>query len=751
MARIDIPIMFCFDTNYVIPAAVAFYSLLEHANKDYNYTLYVLHSDINNYQQEKLHETIKDFANAKIIFIDMNHRLDDFWNNNYKGGHFSKEVMYKLLVASIFPNLDKLIVSDVDVVFLGDISESFFDLTDEDDAYIAGVKPIGKIAYYLDSYYPDWTKEEVSKLGNICGGYLVMNLKKIREDNFESVFLKSLDENGYRLNQMEQDIFNITCYGKLKHLHLKYVACSYMWDYYQTEEDKQTDLNYTEKEITEAMEHPIQLHYATSIKPWKNVDCTKSNEWFKYIVKTPFLEEYLHALPEKIVIPNYRKQNIITEVNVKESIYRKIANRIPKSIRLVAKHPKMLLGEDNRKRVRRKLFKKNYSYIIFDDVFPSNLSPFRYTEFMEYSLDNINTYIATTGESLHLLNEKRELKQIIEEFQVNNPVFYNKIFDVSEKNREESLKKIKNIKNPLAIFVFKSNILNQTYDNLTFLEENNIPFIITLYPGGSFKINDVETDKALKRIFNSKCFRKAIVTQHNVRDYLLNKSICNESDIEFIFGIVTQKNVLSKDKVNRLYYPIKKHFDVCFVAHKYMKNGEDKGYDLFIESAKKIIDELSIKDIRFHVVGEFNKDDINVSSLGKKIKFYEILSEENLINLYKKMDIIVSPTRPYILSSGSFDGFPTGATSSAMLRGVVAITTDELHLNHGLFSDKEIIIVKPNVSEIVKCLLELYNNPDKLKEFGTMGRLKATRVYSYKNQMGRRLKLLNKIAKKEYK
>lgn len=30
---IEIPIMFCFDKNYVIPASVAFYSLLENARR----------------------------------------------------------------------------------------------------------------------------------------------------------------------------------------------------------------------------------------------------------------------------------------------------------------------------------------------------------------------------------------------------------------------------------------------------------------------------------------------------------------------------------------------------------------------------------------------------------------------------------------------------------------------------------------------------------------------------------------------
>ena len=43
MNKQEIPIMFCFDNNYVIPAAVAFYSMLENCNKNYFYRMYVLH------------------------------------------------------------------------------------------------------------------------------------------------------------------------------------------------------------------------------------------------------------------------------------------------------------------------------------------------------------------------------------------------------------------------------------------------------------------------------------------------------------------------------------------------------------------------------------------------------------------------------------------------------------------------------------------------------------------------------------
>ena len=50
-----IPIMFCFDNNYVIQAAVSMHSMLKYANKQKIYILYVLHTDITTQNQNKLH------------------------------------------------------------------------------------------------------------------------------------------------------------------------------------------------------------------------------------------------------------------------------------------------------------------------------------------------------------------------------------------------------------------------------------------------------------------------------------------------------------------------------------------------------------------------------------------------------------------------------------------------------------------------------------------------------------------------
>lgn len=323
-----IPIMFCFDKNYVIPAAVAFYSLLENANSKMFYKLYVLHSDISLEQQNKLQETIKEYHNiCTLEFMDMNNKFNDIWENMKSKVHFSKEVLYKLLVGSIFPQYDKIIVSDVDVVFQGDISKSFEVIQPDDEEYIAGVKPIGVLKQFNSVYENKFSESDINKLNMICGGYLIFNLKRIRDEEIEKKFIKCLNDNVKNIIYAEQDILNLCCYNKMKFLPLNYIVCTYMWYLYEPKTLMDNDGVYTKKQILDAMKNPIQLHYASTEKPWKNVDTEKSEIWFEYIVKTTFLKEYLQLLPKMIVIKNEIKKDH------KNNIIRKAKRIIKKTLR----------------------------------------------------------------------------------------------------------------------------------------------------------------------------------------------------------------------------------------------------------------------------------------------------------------------------------------------------------------------------------------------------------------------------------
>lgn len=82
----EIPVVHFFNNKYVIPAAVSFYSMLENANKEYSYALYVGHSDISKENQEKLRMLVNRFNNAEIFFLNMKNKFEDLFNKTKRGG-----------------------------------------------------------------------------------------------------------------------------------------------------------------------------------------------------------------------------------------------------------------------------------------------------------------------------------------------------------------------------------------------------------------------------------------------------------------------------------------------------------------------------------------------------------------------------------------------------------------------------------------------------------------------------------------
>ena len=386
---------------------------------------------------------------------------------------------------------------------------------------------------------------------------------------------------------------------------------------------------------------------------------------------------------------------------------------------------------------------KNNFLIIFDDIFPSIYSPFRYEEYTEYIKYFENVIIFTTGKSLKAVGESRDIKEVIKKFEEKNNIFKGKVFELNDGN----IKMIKNLKCKVSILTFLTNVR----ENIEILEKYEIPFIFTLYPGGGFVLNDKNCDLELRKICNSKYFRKVIVTQKNVYKYLLKNKIAKKHQIEFIYGVVTPNEILkeSNDLESKKYGVNKDKLDLCFVAHKYTEKGIDKGYDIFISVAKEL--NKKFKNIDYHVIGGFNENDIDVSELGDNISFYGVKDSKWLRNFYKKMDIIVSPNRPFKLSKGSFDGFPTGACTEAMINGVALICTDELKLNVKFTNHQDIIIIKPELEELEKEIENLYNNPKCIEKIALEGRKKALEIYSKESQMTPRMKLIRKEAKKYYK
>lgn len=297
-----IPVFFTFDRNYVVAAEVAIYSMLKYASPKYEYRLYVLHTDIPKHLQEEIIRLVGKFGNASLEFIDTS-SFDDDENILRSKAHFSKEIYYKLIAAEIFPQYDRIICTDVDVVFTGDISESYF-MHQDKFFYFAGIGQIlesDRIKNYKDKF----TTEEIEILKKeIAAGYLLMNLKTIREHSMQKKLTDYYKANYHKLCLPEQDCIILCCWPYIEYLPIKFCVCNH---YYKTNPDTTTfyqdndGLPKAHEEarrlFKEALDNPVQLHYVGENKPWNSLSVIKHGVWLSLLRESGCTTRFLKELP----------------------------------------------------------------------------------------------------------------------------------------------------------------------------------------------------------------------------------------------------------------------------------------------------------------------------------------------------------------------------------------------------------------------------------------------------------------------
>lgn len=321
---------------------------------------------------------------------------------------------------------------------------------------------------------------------------------------------------------------------------------------------------------------------------------------------------------------------------------------------------------------------------------------------------------------------KEDFKKNLPEYVKKYPHTKGKIHHLSE-NKQYTFK--------LAYTYF----LAETYTLLPFLEKHKIPFVFLLNPGGAFGFDNEASDNMLRRIFASPYFKKVIVNQKLLQDYLVKKKLCKKKDTIYDFTGSAQFKI-EDVKPKQYYKKDKQTFDICFVAAKYSPKGVDKGYDLFIAAAHKLAKYRP--DIRFHVVGGFDENEIDVTSIKDSIRFYGYLPPSDLPEFYTKMDIFMSPNRPFKLYEGNSDGFPLSA--GAMYCGVCGFNADELHMNTEFKAD-EVVIIKTQTKDIVDKVKYFYNNPEELYTVSRKGQKKAQVFYDIEGHIDRRIELFRKM------
>lgn len=285
---ININILLSSDDNYALLTGVLIQSLLIHNSSEFqDISIYILDGGIANVNKSKIDSVCQKFNNINLYFIEYDN-IEDMVGIDMKVT-VPFTAYARLFAESLLPkDIEKILYLDVDGVVNGSLKEVYE--TNIDDYYIAAVEDMGPnyINHFLN--LPDETAHYNS-------GFLLINLKKWREDNLEKEFIDCIIKFNGEVYHNDQGVINIVCRDKILKLPPEYnIHAPFFGEGFDKILKFYGVSQYYTKEITEnAIKNPIFIHFVQFVygRPWfRNAENHPLRETFDfYASQTPFKNE----------------------------------------------------------------------------------------------------------------------------------------------------------------------------------------------------------------------------------------------------------------------------------------------------------------------------------------------------------------------------------------------------------------------------------------------------------------------------
>ena len=290
-------ICFASDNNYAPYLAVAIKSLIENANKDLFYEIYILNDNIETFNKNRILEMVN--KNIYIRFIEINLYIKpNIKDKFYIFGHFSQSIYSRFFIPIIFKHFEKILYLDCDLIILDDIAKLYNLKFFENEFLLAAHDTIMRLNTLKKDnsveFWKNYLKNKL-KLKNIHNyfqsGVLLFNIESWIKYNYTE---KCIDI----LTQIEnpkypdQDVLNSVCQDNVRFIDLNWNVEWCIPIYYSKEE-----IEFFEKNIYrfyEVYDSPKIMHYCGHEKPWTNPNYPKANLWWKYARMTDFYEEIIY-------------------------------------------------------------------------------------------------------------------------------------------------------------------------------------------------------------------------------------------------------------------------------------------------------------------------------------------------------------------------------------------------------------------------------------------------------------------------
>ena len=281
-----------FDEKYAQHAAVTMVSLMKNCSRNIHF--YIIDSEPSGITESrsKIVKLVEMYG-AKISFrtIDL---------SVFKGFPVWKPMQdspnkyvpyYRLCLADLLPEIERIIYLDTDIVVQGDIAK-LYDLEFAKDQFIAGVND-------MDS---EELKEKISTSAYINSGVILFDLATIRRIKLNVVeeSIKILQNFRERISlNIDQDLINIIFNDHIRLLDIS-------WNAQSVGTPRGFKLGYDDKSIEKNI-----IHFIASHKPWMfNCKSGYQHLYFRYLSYTPWKLKCIKYLFIKIKKFIFEKKNV---------------------------------------------------------------------------------------------------------------------------------------------------------------------------------------------------------------------------------------------------------------------------------------------------------------------------------------------------------------------------------------------------------------------------------------------------------
>ncbi len=266
-----VPVFYACDDKFVKIMLVSIKSLIANTTPGRRYEIHILHTDISRQNQEMVKRLAT--TNCKIIFDDVSAQFEKIKKKICLRDYYTPTTYYRLLIADMFPQFDKVVYIDADTVVVKDIYEMY--------------------QYRLGDCYAGVVHEQIVLNQNVFGEYvenvlgvtrgayfnagvMLINTKMFRKKFMLKQFVDMLNTYSFVVAQ-DQDYLNVLCKG-----HLLYLAPG--WNIQMI------------GELPCLPENIGIIHYNLAVKPWHYKDCKLGEHFWHYAKQVETYETLVRDL-----------------------------------------------------------------------------------------------------------------------------------------------------------------------------------------------------------------------------------------------------------------------------------------------------------------------------------------------------------------------------------------------------------------------------------------------------------------------